>query len=259
MSRYSYVSIIQNLVSLGFVVVSIDSPNSGLMLLPNGEMISTLYEVDPVIHSESMAKDVSFVYDYIKDSKDKRLREISRYVDLKKAGVVGHSLGGAAAFESCRIDDRFSACINLDGDPFGVVETVGLNKPSLIILNEPTFPPERFSKPGSKERWDSMGNIRKKTWQNLFAKSKHVPVSAIRIMGTNHMSFTDFPFIALQYYRNRNAGIIINRERGLTIITSYIKAFFDRYLLNNGSVDMNKLSGLFPECNIYLTTEKKND
>jgi Chlorophyllase enzyme len=255
-SRYSYITIIEDLVSHGFVVVSIDSPHSGLMVLPNGEIINTLYDGKPVVKCESMAKDVSFVYDWIKNSKDERLIKLIPVIDFSKAGVVGHSLGGAAALETCRIDNRFSACIDLDGDPFGKVEDVGLSKPTLILLNAPLYSADRFKEPGSKEKWDSMGNERKKMWQDIFIKNENNPAYAIRILGTNHFSFTDFPFVTIQYYRNSNAGIIINKEKGLLIITSYIKAFFDRFIMGDNSINIKKLTDEFPETNIQLTTQK---
>lgn len=255
-SRYSYITIIEDLVSKGFVVISIDSPHSGLMVLPNGEVINTLYDGKPIVKCESMAKDVSFVYDWIKNSKDEKFIKLISIIDFSKAGVVGHSLGGAAALEICRIDNRFSACIDLDGDPLGKVEEVGLNKPTLILLNEPLYSADRFKEPGSKEKWDSMGNERKKTWEDIFMKNKNNPSYAIRIVGTNHFSFTDFPFVTIQYYRNPNAGIIINKERGLLIITSYIKAFFDSFIVGDKSINIKKMTEIFPETNIQLTTQK---
>ena len=257
MSRYSYITIIEDLVSQGIVVISLDSPHSGLMILSNGEVINTLYDGKPVGKCESMAKDVSFVYDWIKNSKDEKLNKLIPFIDFSKAGVVGHSLGGAAALETCRIDNRFSACIDLDGDPFGKVEEVGLNKPTLILLNEPVYAAGRFKDPGSKQKWDSMGNERKKLWQDIFMKNENNPSYAIGIVGTNHFSFTDFPFVTKQYYRNPNAGIIINKERGLLIITSYIKAFFYSFIVGDKSINIKKMTEKFPETNLQLTTQNK--
>ncbi len=251
-SRYNYISIIEELVSHGYIVVSIDSPNNGFHILPNGEIINTNYDENPVFKCESMAADVNFIYEHLKSTNNKKLIQLIRRIDFNKAGVFGHSLGGAAALESCKNNNRFKACINLDGDPFGKVEEAGFNKPTLILLNEPLFSSERFIKPGSKERWDSMGIERKNMWRNIFLKNNKVPAFAIRISGTNHFSFTDFPFVTHQYYRNSNAGIIINRDRGLLIITRYIRAFFDRYLLNNNLIDISRLTKIYPETNIQL-------
>jgi pimeloyl-ACP methyl ester carboxylesterase len=256
MSRYSYITIIEDLVSHGFIVISLDSPHSGLMLLADGKIISTLYDGKPVIKCESMAKDVSFIYDWLIKSKDQKLLKLISVIDFNKAGVLGHSLGGAAALETCRIDNRFSACIDLDGDPFGKVEEVGLNKPTLILLNAPVFTDKDLPTPEVKEKWKQMGNERKKTWQDIFLKNESISAFAITINGTNHFTFTDFPFVTKQYYLNPKAGIIIDKNKGLKIISNYIQDFFARYISEDHSVSIKKLTGKFPETNLYLTTSK---
>ena len=256
MSRYSYITIIENLVSHAFVVVSFDSPHSGLMTLPDGKIISTLFDGKPVVKCESMAKDVSFIYDWLLKSRDKNLGKLISIVDFNKAGVLGHSLGGAAALETCRIDTRFSACIDLDGDPFGRVEEVGLNKPTLILLNEPIFTDKDLPTSEAKEKWKQMGSERKKTWQDIFLKNESISAFAITIKGTNHFTFTDFPFVTKQYYMNPKAGIIIEKNEGLKIITNYIRGFFTRYILEDNSVSIKNLITKFPETSVYLTTGK---
>jgi len=253
-SRYSYISIIEDLVSHGFVVVSVDSPHSGLLTLPDGKAVSTIYDGKPIQKCENMAMDVKYIMDWLQRTKNKSIIMIKKNVDFNKAGVLGHSLGGAAALETCRIDNRFSACIDLDGDPFGKVEEIGLSKPTLILLNEPLFTQDRFKTPGSRAKWDSMGYERKKLWQNIFQKNKKNPSYAVRILGTNHYTFTDFPFVTTQYYKNPNAGIIIDKNRGLLIISSYIRAFFDRFVLKEKTISIKNMPKKFRETNLYLST-----
>ncbi len=256
MSRYSYISIIEDLVSHGYIVISIDSPHSGLLVLLNGKAINTLYDGNPIAKCEEMAKDVTFVFDWLQKTKEKGLTDLINSIDFNKAGVLGHSLGGAAALETCRTDNRFAACIDLDGDPFGKVEQEGLNKPTLILLNAPLFKAERFKEEGSKAKWDSMGIERKQTWQNVLMKNEHTKSYAITISGTNHFTFTDFPFATIQYYRNPTAGVIINKNRGLLIISSYIQVFFNSSFTRNNLFEVKKMTDKFPETNIYVTTIK---
>ncbi len=256
MSRYSYITIIEELVSHGFAVISLESPHSGLMILPDGEVYNTNYDEAPDVKCASMAKDVIFTYDWIKKSNDKKLLPLKNVIDFSQTGVFGHSLGGAAALEVCRIDDRFSACIDLDGDPFGKVEEVGFTKPTLVLLNEPVFTENHFPNPESKKKWQDMGNTRKKMWQDIFLKNESVPAYAFVINGTNHFTFSDFPFVTNKYYQNSRAGIIIDKNKGLKIISKYILDFFSRYILRDNSISINKLTEVFSESTLYLMSDK---
>jgi hypothetical protein len=59
-------------------------------------------------------------------------------LDLSRIGVFGHSAGGQAAVRTCQVDARVRACMNQDGEMFGVplgstepVPTVAPGKPTL--------------------------------------------------------------------------------------------------------------------------------
>jgi hypothetical protein len=56
--------------------------------------------------------------------------------DLARLGTFGHSFGGYAALECCRIDSRCKAGVNLDGANWNTVGKVGLSKPALLIASE---------------------------------------------------------------------------------------------------------------------------
>lgn len=255
-SRFNYTSIIENLVSLGFIIISIDSPQSGLMVLPGGKVLTTVYDGKPDVKCENMAMDVSFVYDWMKNNPgDPKTNPLRQTIDFSRVGVAGHSLGGAAALEACRIDDRFAACADLDGDPFGRVNNEGLNKPSLILLNQPLTEAADFTEPGSKEKWEARGNERKKMWQDILNINPSTPGYVFRITATNHYSFTDFPYITREYYQQAKPGRTLDKQRSLTIITTYISAFFKRYLNEDTSVDLKTLPEKFPETNLHVTNE----
>ncbi|HLX91701.1 MAG TPA: alpha/beta fold hydrolase [Puia sp.] len=255
MSRASYTSIVAQLASDGYIVLSFDSPRSGLMVLPHGQILYTVYDGKPDRKCESMAADASFLLSWVKKNAQTIFGEIRSPIDLNKVGILGHSLGGAAALQACRNDDRFASAVDLDGDPFGKVADSGLKKNTLVLLNEPNYPPERFKEPGSKYSWDSMGLERKNIWLNVFRKNKTVGSYAIRINGTNHFTFTDFPFLTIQYYRNPNAGIIIERLRGLKIITECIESFFTICFEGQKSEKIGAIAANYPETNLYISNQ----
>jgi hypothetical protein len=67
-------------------------------------------------------------------------------------GVFGHSEGGKAAIRACQIDSRFRACLNQDGEMFGIpfggtepIQSLIPGKPTLapvtvIYVAEPDIP-----------------------------------------------------------------------------------------------------------------------
>ena len=58
-------------------------------------------------------------------------------LDLDAIGVMGHSFGGASAAETCQMDARCKAGIDLDGSPYGSVIQAGLRQPFLFMWSEP--------------------------------------------------------------------------------------------------------------------------
>jgi hypothetical protein len=55
-----------------------------------------------------------------------------RRLDLARIGVFGHSQGGKAAIRACQIDSRVRACLNQDGEMFGIPFGSGQPVPSLV-------------------------------------------------------------------------------------------------------------------------------
>ncbi|MFL6449394.1 MAG: hypothetical protein ACJ746_17185 [Bryobacteraceae bacterium] len=64
------------------------------------------------------------------------LGALTRFMDLSRAAVVGHSFGGAAAAELCRTDQRFRAGVNLDGWMFSGVKKEGISTPFLFVMED---------------------------------------------------------------------------------------------------------------------------
>src|SRR4029077_13405995 len=49
-------------------------------------------------------------------------------LDTSHVGMLGHSLGGAAALQACHTEPHFVACADMDGDTFGDVDEAGVGK-----------------------------------------------------------------------------------------------------------------------------------
>ncbi len=132
----------EDLVSHGFVVVTVDHPYDGAAVeFPNGAIVkSTPLAVpgnDKVLTYETwyaMVKpllrvrvaDVRFVLDELAiidagknpDADGRQLpHNLAGTLDLKRIGMFGHSLGGATMAQVMRADSRIRAGLSLDG-PF---------------------------------------------------------------------------------------------------------------------------------------------
>ncbi|HYZ92288.1 MAG TPA: alpha/beta fold hydrolase [Actinomycetota bacterium] len=125
-----YAAIAEELASNGYVVIGVDHPyQSAAVVLPDG----TVATYDARDDAASPAKAEEGIRRKIDErTADLRfvLSEVARRgvfrkrLDLRRVAVVGHSNGGIAAAEVCRTDDRFQACMNIDGQqmggPFGI-------------------------------------------------------------------------------------------------------------------------------------------
>lgn len=72
-------------------------------------------------------------------------------IDLSRTGIMGHSNGGIAAVETCRVDARFDACMNIDGQmaggPFSFRTDAGPpDQPFLYLTKETVLHPELASR-----------------------------------------------------------------------------------------------------------------
>lgn len=261
--RTLYTALARDLAGHGYVVICIDHPYGGVTVLPDGRAVTT--EGDPDAGSDdapprqvvAWAKDASFVLERIDSNSfedDSPLKRFKGHIDSTRVGMLGHSLGGAAALEACRADTRFKACADLDGAPFGRVTEEGLKRPTLIMRSGPVYSDEDLAKKGrTREQWEEMGRKGREMWGSLFERSKGVPVYSIKLNGAGHMSYSDAPFVMPDAI-NRFGGRIIDAGRGFEIMTNYIRDFFDKYLQGKRSGLLDGASTPYAE----VTAEKYN-
>lgn len=237
--RTLYTAFSQDLASHGYIVVSIDHPYGGVTVLPDGRVLTTDGDPEagspdaPARQVEAWAKDASFVLDRMSSPAGAgadALKRFAGYIDPERVGMLGHSLGGAAALEACRADTRFKACADLDGAPFGKVTEGGLKRPTLIMRSGPIYSDEDLAKRGrTRAQWEEMGRKGTAMWNSLFEKSKDAPVYSVKVNGAGHMSYSDAPFVMPDAI-NRFGGRIIDARRGFDIMAHYIRGFFDKHL-----------------------------
>jgi predicted dienelactone hydrolase len=128
-----YASLIEDLVTHGYVVVAIDHTYDAAVvtMLDGGTAYantswqpsdtadaSTMWDTYDQ-HIETWVADARFVLDQVTtwQSADPQGLVTGR-LDLDRVGMFGHSYGGATAAQCCALDARFKAGINLEGTLF---------------------------------------------------------------------------------------------------------------------------------------------
>jgi len=236
--RSNYTSFAEELASQGYIIVAIDHPYGGFTVLPDGRVLTTADdprggtpEGAEALMSEWSA-DASYALDVLlsKDRAPSDARAITQHIDAGSIGMFGHSLGGAAALETCRRDKRLRACADLDGAPFGKVKAVGVTKPTLVMRSGPVYSDADLAKRGrTREQWEKMQQQGRAMWASIAPKSAGIPYYNFSVLGTGHMSYSDSPF-TMPDTITRFGGKITDFKRAYKIISSYVVDFFGVYL-----------------------------
>jgi hypothetical protein len=139
-----YTSFIEDLVSHGFVVVSINHPYvSGITVFPDGRTVGLAQvPTDPAARSaffnmslRTIVQDAKFVLDTITEMNASDPL-FSGHFDLSEVGMYGHSFGGANTAVCCYEDARFRAGLTLDGVFYQSFIPGDITVPFLFIFAE---------------------------------------------------------------------------------------------------------------------------
>jgi pimeloyl-ACP methyl ester carboxylesterase len=181
MPRAYYTSWVEELASGGLIVAVVDHPFAGHTRLDGRVITATPHPNGPFGQTGDMAADLRFLLPLLVEGPG---------VDPGRIAALGHSIGGAAALEACRLEPRISACVNIDGDPsFGRFSEVGVGRPFLVIHQKPVYPGATADSELAKSGRQIEG-----AWQSVIARQAQ-PVLRLSVRGTGHLSFTDAPFI----------------------------------------------------------------
>jgi dienelactone hydrolase len=226
-------AVAEELASHGSVVVTVDHPGDATEVeFPTATEYRGLVRwtafrgdprADPAVWRtmvETRVADLRFLLDALHDAVPPRLRGL---LDLRRAGVYGHSAGGTAAAVAMAADRRFRAAVNLEGyldDPAGELLPVaarGTDRP-LSLVTTGAFP--------------DMG----RAWAALLARSRgracvrHVESAA-------HWVFCDYAAIAPQL---ETAGLMtapsraalvgtLPPARSVPLVRNHVRRFFDHH------------------------------
>ena len=165
------------------------------------------------------AEDISFVMDLL-DSLDRTEGRFQGKLDLEKLGVMGMSMGGAAAGQACIEDGRIRAAMNVDGGLLGDLADSVLTTPMMYV-----------------------GSRRFIGYEQTFAGRIDADAYTLIIGEADHYDFTDF---TLLHRRHPMIGKV-DGQRVIDIMNAYTLAFFDFYLKGLESDILSGKSMPYPE------------
>jgi predicted dienelactone hydrolase len=148
-------------------------------------------------------------------------------MDLERMGILGHSMGGAAAGQTCFLDARCKAGVNIDGFQYGDVLNGNLTQPFMFLYSAST-------------------QVLNKNINDVFYDQVQNDAYSLVINGATHEDFSDLPL----YFRMEILDAPVeNRDpmRFLEIENAYILAFFDQYLYDQPSLLLAGPANEYPE------------
>ncbi|MGG3308157.1 dienelactone hydrolase family protein [Paenibacillus lautus] len=249
-SRVLQASQAENLASHGFIVATIDHTYSTFAtLFPDGRVTGYTTKMTTIDDRREIGdiwtKDVEFVINQIEKLNSGAIEsQFKGKMDLNNIGAMGHSFGGATAFNATYLDPRIKAGVNMDGSLNEVENRDDINKPFMFIRSG-----------GFKDWLVNFENDRNSDNEvNKFLSDElHIMKNVIEhggnviyIEGTQHFNFTD-----LQFYSElvKLSGITgdINGKRGSSIVNQYVLDFFNKQLKGTGGTLIEGPSDKYPE------------
>ena len=235
----SYLTIIEDLVSHGFVVLGADASYEGFPVRLSDGRVATSSEfvfADGLTESrnrvDARALDLLFALRQLERlNAGSPVSDVRGRLDLTRVGVFGHSRGGLAAAEACKREPRLRGCLNYDGNFLNggaYADTVAgvLSQPFMMIRRFRPEPTDSMLKEWkmSQGDWatnrDTLERRARRVIRNAVASSYLVTID-----GATHMSFSDMPLLWT------TAPMVAERARPqeelLRAIREYTRAFFD--------------------------------
>ena len=264
----SNTSTYMELASHGYVVVSLDHPYhsfftkdiNGKTILVDREFIQTAMVIggdnNPLTEEETYRitskwmelreADLNFVIDTLKsaaemssfdeswhmgNNEEKVLLSVVKAINTDKIGLMGHSLGGAAAVTVGRRAD-ISAVVDLDGTMLG--EETGVKDGKLQFNEEPYDTPIYNIISESHHESELEAKETDYLYANNVVLSHAVHGHETYIKNTGHMNFTDLPLFSPALAGFLGTGSV-DAGKCIDQVNALCLQFFDSYLKDAGA------------------------
>ncbi|WP_211362900.1 alpha/beta hydrolase family protein [Streptomyces phaeoluteigriseus] len=248
--RSSSLSLVEDLASHGYVVVTIDHTyDAGQVEFPGGRVETyAMPELTPTLPPAEGQRIIGKAVRVRVADVGHTLAELERLIrcgspglpaglrdvmDLTRTAMFGHSLGGATAAEAMCAGLPIAAGANLDGSLFGEVVTRGLDKPLLLLGAD---------RPDDATWQDTWPHLR--GWRRF-----------LRLTGSEHFSFTDYETLLPQAAARLGATPEqiaaflgpLEWRRSLAVQREALLAFFGLHLLGHPAPLLTGPTAPYPE------------
>ncbi|TDW23640.1 alpha/beta hydrolase family protein [Kribbella kalugense] len=226
LSAPMYAALAEDLASHGYLVAGVTPTYSANLTVIGGQSIASKPEANPSNLGDS-SEGSQKVGDHLVTvwAADARFaagmvtKQLPNSVETAVGpSYVGHSFGGAASLEACRLDQRCAAAVDLDGSQFGDVVTKGVKAP-ILLLGADDSCITSVCGPDAKNDTDRDRAL------SLLKASSGTSWCAT-IPGSRHFNFTDYGVYYLAYPLRKflPLGSVAPRH-ALTVTNGYIDAF----------------------------------
>ncbi|CAH8770595.1 alpha/beta hydrolase family protein [Paenibacillus dendritiformis] len=274
-SRLLHTSQAEQLASHGYMVVAPDHTyNTMATAFPDGRVTgfeepfsaSGFFDTAPSTGAV-WSQDVDFIIDQLELLHDGTISSpLQGTIDLNRIGMMGHSFGGATAFEAVYSNPRIKAGINMDGALYNPDNKGTLPKPFLFMEAEDFMARKRqieqMNETITDEELKKMYLTREilhglKTQYSLIDRVAQQGATLVYIEGAAHYNFTDFPLFSNLLRYTGMAGDL-KGTRGADIINQYVLDFFNKHLKGTGGKLLQGPSAEYPEVKFpYLSERQK--
>jgi predicted dienelactone hydrolase len=267
----------EDLASHGYIVVAIDHTYvSAATVFPDRtvshkEATTNFHTPEPAeAITEIMADDSKFVLDTLGKMNDGQTDSIFQgKLDLEKIGAIGHSVGGAVAYNLALNDPRVKAAIDLDGIVFvAPKDDVTEIAPVLMLANDQYHIQAIQRREPLMKKYEEMDEVEQKitvdiydseqTYRDAYDKAQQNVIGLTKVLkssgnlftieGSDHMKFVDIGlFIGARPLREL-IGIAGDTDpaRCLEATKAITLTFFDQHLKGE-TKSLESMTETYPE------------
>ena len=213
----SYSALAEDLASHGYAVIGINPTGSADVVFPDGRVVGTseaggVNEMDIDRWYESAAR-VAEVWAADAKYVVRALAASPPHIgalNFERVAYIGHSMGGAAAFEACRRDATCAAAVDMDGTLWTDVRNTGLEAPRLLLQDDQTGECDPFCQRAAPD------------FDRVMAAEN---AERFAIAGSRHMNYSDLGLM----WGPANATVLgtIDADRMTVITRDMVRSFLD--------------------------------
>lgn len=218
----SHSTLLSNLASQGYIVVGINHPYMGKVVLSDGtitEPNDNQFE-NQAAANDFYAKDVVFVINQLKKMNSNKGSLFEKAIDLNKIIAGGHSSGFPAASNAAIIDKRIKGLISFDSGVPKIVRREGLDIPILLVRADTNSYTDLFFRGKNVHPKGSIYDVN-------FFRTHRSDFYDIKIENTTHSSVYD------EYIFAESNEEALTSKRNHRLIQQWILAFHEKILNGN--------------------------